>query len=271
MLLLGSTGFVGARLKADLAGRFEILDPRLELRDAAALKRAVAELRPAAAINAAAMAAPDACERDPQAARQVNALGPQALARACARAGIPLLHFSTDLVFDGTKAPYREEDPTAPISVYGRVKREGEELVLAAHPGACLLRVSLVYGRDGSGRRNFLDHLIAELSAGREIRLFTDQIRTPTPVASIAEVAQRCLSRGLRGVFHWSGAERVSRLEFGRRVCAAFGFDPGLLTPITMAELPSPARRPADCSLDCSRLSSLLGLAPWTLARGLRA
>jgi len=271
ILLLGSTGFIGGRLKRDLAGRHELLCERVELRDDRAIRDAVSRLKPEAVVNAAAWAGPDACEKDPETARRVNALGPETLAKACAAAGIPLFHFSTDLVFDGTRPPYREEDKVNPLSAYGRVKREAEERVLAAHPGACVVRVAMVYGRALGGRPSPLDALIKDLSAGRATKVFVDQWRTPTPVASLVQVIEGWLTKDLRGVYHWAGAERVSRVEFARHVCRRFGFDPGLLVPIRASELPLPAPRPADCSLDCSKLSGALGLTPWTLERGLAA
>lgn len=271
LLLLGSTGFIGSRLKRDLSSRYDLLCERVELRDNHAISDAVSLLSPDAVVNAAAWASPDVCEKDSESARRINALGPETLAKACAKTGIPLFHFSTDLVFDGARPPYHEEDPAHPLSVYGRVKLEAERLIMAAHPAACVVRVAMVYGLAASGRPSPLDMLIKELSAGRRVKVFVDQWRTPTPVASMAPVIEGWLGKGLRGLFHWSGAERVSREQFARRVCEAFGFDQRLLVPAKAAEAALPAPRPADCSLDCSRLSRALDLPPWPLERGLAA
>ncbi len=281
LLITGASGFVGGRVARELARRWPVVGCAQRARDgwlgvdlaaAGACEALLDEQRPQAVLNCAAMADPDACERDPGRAQAVNAASAGALAAACARRGVRLIHVSTDLVFDGAAPPYGEDDATAPLSVYGRVKLEAERLVLRECPSAAVVRVALVYGRSfGRGRPSFLDWLLGELDAGRRPRLFVDQWRTPTPVAQLPEVFARLVERpDLRGVFHWSGAERVSRLEFGARVCAVFGRDERLLTPAKMADVPSVAARPGDVSLRCEKLPRALGLAPLSLEAGLR-
>lgn len=281
LLVTGASGFVGGRLLEALRGRFDASGTCLrsarpgldavDLADAAAARALFEARRPEVVLHCAAKAAPDDCEADPAAARRANTEAAGVVAALCAERGARLIHVSTDLVFDGTRGGCTEQDEAAPLSVYGRTKLEGERAALAACPSAAVVRVSLVYGRALCGRPSFLDWLVGELSAGRRVKVFTDQWRTPTPAAQLPEVLERLAASGARGVFHWGGAERVSRLEFARAVCRRFGFGPALLEPIRMADFGYSAARPRDCSLDSGKLAALLGLRPWGLEAGLSA
>jgi dTDP-4-dehydrorhamnose reductase len=281
LLVAGASGFVGGRVLEALARvgqasgtcRFHPgpgLDA-LDLADRDAVRRLLDRRRPELVINCAALAEPDACEKDPAAARRANADAPRALAQACAERGARLLHLSTDLVFDGARGRYAETDEARPLSVYGRTKLEGERAVLEACPSAAVVRVSLVYGFSLCGRPSFLEWLLGELEGGRRPRLFVDQWRTPTPMAQLPEVLVRLADRGAAGVFHWGGAQRVSRLDFGRAVCRVFGHDASRLEPLEMKSFGYAATRPADCSLDSGTLAALLGVSPWTVEEGLVA
>lgn len=281
LLVAGASGFVGGRVLEALAPGMDASGtcrsrPRpgldaLDLADRDAVRRLLDARRPDLVINCAALAEPDACEKDPAAARRANTDGPRALAEACAERGARLLHLSTDLVFDGARGRYSEDDEARPLSVYGRTKLEGERAVLESCPSAAVVRVSLVYGFSLCGRPSFLEWLLGELNGGRRPRLFVDQWRTPTPMAQLPQVLLRLADSGAAGVFHWGGAERVSRLDFGRTVCAVFGLDASRLEPLEMKSFGYAATRPADCSLRSEKLAALLGLAPWTVEEGLAA
>ena len=281
LLVAGASGFVGGRVlealaPGSLAWGTCRSHPRpgldaVDLADRDAVRRLLDERRPELVINCAAMAEPDACEKDPAAARRANADAPRALAEACAERGARLLHLSTDLVFDGARGRYAETDEARPLSVYGRTKLEGERAVLDACPSAAVVRVSLVYGFSRCGRPSFLEWLLAELKGGRRPKLFVDQWRTPTPMAQLPRVLLRLADSGAAGLFHWGGADRVSRMDFGRAVCRVFGLDEGRLEPLEMKSFGYAATRPADCSLESGRLSALLGVRPWTVEEGLIA
>lgn len=278
LLITGATGFIGERLARDLAGRWEVVrlarEPgpgglACDLEEPGALAKAWESARPDAVAHAAAIADPDDAEREPERARRLNAEAAGELAALCRRRGAALAHLSTDLVFDGARSFYREDDPTGPISVYGRTKLEGERLVLAEYPGAAVLRVCLVYGRSRGKRKSFLDTLVSRLGSGQPLRAFRDQWRTPTANALLPDTIDQVLRRGLSGVLHWGGADRVSRWEFALEVCRVFGFDERLAQEAPAAEAAWTAPRPADVSLDSSRLAGLLGARPWTLREGL--
>lgn len=282
LLLTGSTGFLGLRLGPALASRWRVVGAArtasgpdsvtMDLEDPESVRRAFESVRPDAVVHSGAMAKPDDCEREPERAARVNRDAARVLAGLCGRAGVRLVHLSTDLVFDGEKGMYSEDDPPNPISVYGRTKLEAEEAVLAAAPGAVVLRVATLYGRPLGAARCFVDELRGKLSRGEPAGAFTDQWRSATAADFLHEPLLRLLDDPeLEGVYHWGGAERVTRFELALALCRVFGWDERLVRPTRYADTRPPARRPRDSSLDSSRLAGLLGLAPVSLARGFAA
>ena len=274
LLVTGAAGFMGGRLVRDLAGRYDLFAARRvdgDLGDAAAVAALLERARPDAVLHCAAVADPDTCEKDAARARAVNAESPGLIAAWCAARGARLIHVSTDLVFDGTAAPYAEDAAPAPMSEYGRTKLEGERRVLAAYPAAAVVRVSLVYGRS-TGRASFLDWLLAELAAERKPKLFSDQFRTPTPAFQLAEAFARLIERpAVGGLLHWAGGERVSRVDFGRVDRRLWGFPDSALEPTRLADFPYAAARPRDVSLDCRKMAAAIELEPAGLEAGLSA
>jgi dTDP-4-dehydrorhamnose reductase len=282
LLLTGATGFLGRRLAPGLAAYGRVVrasrtvsgedSVRLDLAEPESIRAAFDSVRPDAVVHCGAVAGPDDCERDPALAKRINADSARAVAELCGGSGARLLHLSTDLVFDGEKSWYTEDDAPRPISVYGRVKLDAEEAVLRAAPGACVLRVASVYGRPLGTRSCFVDELRAALSKGEPIAAFTDQWRTPTAGDALADALLRLLADpDLDGVFHWGGADRVTRYESALALCRVFGYDPNLVRPARAADKSFVAPRPRDTSLDSSRLAGALGLAPPTVAEGFAA
>lgn len=284
LVITGASGFVGGRLLEALSSRYQVIGTRhanavpgldaVDLADDGAAHAFFRARRPEAVINCAALAGPDDCEKAPARSRRLNAEMPALMGRLCAENGARLIHLSTDLVFDGRGKPggYGEDDAVGPLNVYGRDKLAGERALLEACPDAAVVRVALVYGRARGGRPSFLDWLLGEIGAGRKAKLFTDQWRTPTPVSQLPEVLARLVETPkAAGVFHWAGAERVTRLEFGAAACRAFGLPESSLQASSMADAPPAAPRPADCALRCEKLSRALDLAPLSLEAGLSA
>jgi dTDP-4-dehydrorhamnose reductase len=282
LLLTGATGFLGRRLAPGLSGAWRVIGASraaagpgtavLDLADPDSIKRVFEEVRPAAVVHAGAVAAPDECERDPEMARRVNLDATRTLAALCGRAGARFAFISTDLVFDGEKGRYSEDDAPNPLSVYGRVKLAAEEAALSLAPAAVAVRVAAVYGRPLGGRSCFVDELMNSLTRGEPVAAFTDQWRSPTAGDRLAEILLRLLAEpDLEGVFHWGGADRATRFEAAVALCRAFGFDEKLVRPSRMADKRVGASRPRDSSLDSSRLAAALGVAPVTLAEGFAA
>lgn len=280
LMLTGATGFIGHRLALGLSRDWHVVSATrasacdssgacIDLGQPESLVRAFDAVRPAALVHAAGLADPDACEREPQLARRANVDAVVTLAGLCAQAKTRLVHFSTDLVFDGEKGRYSEDDATRPLSVYGSSKLESERAALALCPGAAVLRVSNCYGRPLGGRSCFVDELQASLAAGREVLAFTDQWRTSTAADQLPEVVGRLLAdANLQGVFHWGGADRATRYEAAVIFCRVMDYDPRLIVPSRTAAKAFLAPRPRDTSLISSRLGSALSLLPLGLEEG---
>jgi dTDP-4-dehydrorhamnose reductase len=247
------------------------LEPvRFDLADPAGFDRALDAARPDAVVHSAALADPDRCEREPELADAFNVAAAARLARLCRERGLRLVALSTDLVFAGDRAFAGEDDPAAPILAYGRSKLAGEVAVQAEDPAAVVLRVPLVHGRGHGSRATASEAIAWALRAGRSVRLFTDQVRTPVDPESIADAIARVLAAGHAGRLHLGGPERVSRHELGLRVAAVLGLPAHLITPVRQADLPATARRPADVSLDGRRAQGVLGWRPRPLDTGIR-
>lgn len=288
ILVTGASGFIGRRIAERLAGSHQVTGTfcrvdapipgcALERVDLAlepdGLRRLICRLRPDLVVHAAATADPDACERSPEGVRTVNVAGTEAAARGAVEAKSRLFYISTDLIFDGGAAPYREEDAPGPLSLYARTKLDGERRTRELCPSALVLRMSLCYGWNApAGKETFTDFLFAAFSAGRRPVLFSDQYRAALYVSDAAEIIGRLAERtDLSGrTFHLAGPERISRVRFGELFCDAFGFARGLIDARKMADVPSAAPRPLDCSLDGSRLNALLGFTPRSVEEAFR-
>jgi dTDP-4-dehydrorhamnose reductase len=242
-----------------------------DITDAQAVRAALARYKPAVVVNAAGYTKVDLAETETEAARSGNEIGPAVLAAACASAGIPLIHLSTDYVFDGTKAgPYVEIDPVAPIGIYGRTKAAGETAVRQAAPRHVIIRTSWVYGEFGD---NFLKTMLRLAATHDELRVVADQRGCPTSATDLAcailAIAPR-LAAGtdVWGTYHFAGNGVATWHVFASRIVVAqaplTGRSPRV-TPITTAEFPTPARRPANSEFDCSKFAQVFGIRarPW--------
>lgn len=248
----------------------------LDISDREAVDETVGALAPDVIINAAAFTAVDRAESESALATAVNTAGAENLARAAARQPARrLLHISTDYVFDGSlRRPYRTTDPTSPLGVYGRSKRDGERAVLRALPErTVVLRTAWVYAPRG---HNFLLTMLRLMREKGAVRVVSDQVGSPTAVASIARVLWRFVAVPAHGIFHWTDEGVTSWYEFARAI-ASEGSAMGLVgervsvEPITTEEYPTAARRPQYSVLDCSETSALLGVAPVPWRETLRA
>lgn len=272
VVLTGASGQLGAYLLDQLArgnheviawsgnstgGRGQVPFVRVDLADAAAVASALDDARPQAILHAAAISRGDLVLREPARAYLINVEATRTLAQWCARHSARLVYTSSDLVFAGTKPWWREDDPTEPVMSYGVTKRDAEPFV-SASPGGLVVRISLMYGRGRAGKPTFHDQILEGLSQGRPQSLFTDEYRTPLPYAAAADVLTRLLDSPFQGIVHLGGPERLSRHEMALRSARALGLDESLVVGNRQAELTLPEARPADTSLDCSRLRSWL-------------
>ena len=198
----------------------------------------------------------EGCEGAPELAERTNARGPAVLAGYARQRDLPFVYYSTEYVFDGDPrrpGPYREEDPTRALSAYGRSKLDGEEAVLRAHPGALVLRTTVVYGPDARGK-NYVYSLMRNLGTGRRMRVPADQVSTPTYNRDLVRTTLGLVSVGASGIWHTCGPELLSRMEFAREVAEFLGLDAGLLDPVPTAELGQRAPRPLAAGMSIDKL-----------------
>jgi dTDP-4-dehydrorhamnose reductase len=288
VLVTGARGQVGAEVVRLLGGRADVVAhdrSTLDLASPGAIAERVREARPRLIVNAGAYTAVDRAEGERDAARAVNARAPEVLAEEARRAGALLVHYSTDYVFDGTKAaPYVESDPPAPLNAYGATKLEGERAVAASGCAHVILRTSWVYGPRG---RNFMRTMLEAAKTRRELRVVDDQRGAPTTSLALARATLAIVgaraetaaitedgiehAASLPGIYHATAAGEATWFTFAQAIFeewaarAGPSFVPPAVIPIPTREYPTPARRPANSVLSNERLARVLGvrLGPW--------
>jgi dTDP-4-dehydrorhamnose reductase len=262
LLVVGASGFLGRTLveACTAASRPAVGLSRAEcdITDAGAVDRAIARHRPDLVVNAAAFSNVDAAERDQSGAAAVNVEGPAILAARTAAGGIPLVHISTDYVFDGrNRAPYKEDDPVAPLSHYGRTKADGEARVRAAQPRHVILRSAWLFGRNGGG---FVRMAVAAALRRQSIRTIVDQTGSPTAAVDLAGAilaVDRAIGCGAApwGTYHCAGREPARRLDIVEAIfdaVRALGRQTPSIVPVTAADFAAAAERPDYSALDSS-------------------
>ncbi|WP_407695495.1 dTDP-4-dehydrorhamnose reductase [Siculibacillus lacustris] len=278
-LVTGTEGQVVGALLEKAAGRDDIEIvliglPELDLSDTTKIAPAIEALKPDVILSVAAYTAVDAAETDEALALAINGTALGEIGRAAARLGVPVVHLSTDYVFDGEKpAPYVETDPTGPVGAYGRTKLAGELALAAATPDHAILRTAWVYSPFG---KNFVKTMLRLAETRDRVGVVADQIGNPTSALDIAEamlvVAGNLLAAPdptLRGLFHMTGTGEAAWADFAAeifRVSAACGGPSAEVERIPTSAYPTPARRPTNSRLDCGKLERVHGvrLPAWT-------
>ena len=298
LLITGATGFLGqyligaARKRWRVAGTFHrtrredaerllagIDSGKIDLTDFRDVRDMLDAVRPKAVIHTAALADPNYCEQHPEESLRVNLQATVNLAGLCGDRRIPFIFTSTDLVFDGTHAPYAEDGPVSPLNLYGEHKALAEQSALDRYDEAAICRMPLLFGFSANGRVPFFQRMAAEFQAGRPMTLFGDELRTPVSGAVAAAALLLVAASGLeditvnpkemervRGILHLGGRESLSRYEMGLQMLDILGLPPSLAEPISFRDVPAVAARAADVSLDSSRAYAL-GFDPPTVRR----
>jgi dTDP-4-dehydrorhamnose reductase len=275
ILVFGADGQLGHELSARAAragtSLFGVRRAEADITNAEAVASVIARKSPSIVVNAAAYTKVDRAETEVDEAYRANATGPAVLAAACAAARLPLLHISTDYVFDGTKpTAYVEDDPIAPLGVYGQSKAAGETSVRDALERHVILRTAWVYGVYGA---NFLKTMVRLAAERDELRVVADQRGCPTGTADIADAILSIAPRLARhdrlwGTYHFVGHGATTWYGFANEIVdaqAKFTNRRPRVVPITTAEFPTPAKRPANSELDTSRFIATFGFeaADW--------
>ncbi len=276
LLITGASGNLGGYLLQALAGTSErvtawsgvrsgelfgiALQP-VPLTERDTVVRAFRQAQPEIVFHSAAMSSMVECARHPEPAYAINAGGTAVLAELAAATRARLLLVSTDLVFDGEKGDYREEDSPSPLSVYGRTKHAAEQAVLA-QPGAVVARVSLLFGPSVAGRPAFFDEQLRRLRAGEQLTCFADEWRSPVSLLDAARALIALARSDYTGLVHLGGPERLSRLEMAQRLAVYLRVDPALLAASSRTTAGGEPR-PRDTSLNSSRWRTRFPQMPW--------
>ncbi|MEP1962415.1 dTDP-4-dehydrorhamnose reductase [Tateyamaria sp.] len=256
ILVFGQTGQVATELQRQ-APVIALGRAQADLNNPADCAAAIRVHAPSAVINAAAYTAVDKAEEEQALAYQINAAAPGAMARTCADLGIPFLHVSTDYVFAGTGTkPWQPNDPTAPLGAYGASKRAGEEAVIAAGGTHAILRTSWVFSAHGA---NFVKTMLRLSETRDALNVVADQIGGPTPAADIAatllHMAQAMIDGQGGGLYHYAGAPDTSWACFARETFAQAGRKI-TVSDIPTADYPTPAARPLNSRMNCTKLET---------------
>lgn len=254
ILVTGSDGLVGSNILPFLRQRFEVIpayEKDWDIADMRAGEEVLTRERPDVLLNLAAITNVDGCEDNPEQAFRVNGEAPGTLARLCSRFNIKLVHFSTDYVFDGLKAgPYREDDPTNPLSVYGRSKLLGEKNVLELARSALVIRTEWIYGQGGE---SFITKVLKIARETGRSQVVDDQWGTPTYAKDLGPASAALIEGNKTGVYHVTNSGSCTWFGFARKIFSLLGID-AICEPIASERLIRKAKRPVNSVLDCSKL-----------------
>ena len=270
LLVTGASGFLGWNLCQQAYANWEVHGTyfshkitvpgitlyRVDLTDFAELDRLFKQVQPDAVIHTAAASKPNFCQTNREAAYAINVDASVNIARLCSERNIPCVFTSTDLVFDGKNPPYKESDPVCPINYYGEQKAIAEQKMLSIYPKVALCRMPLMFGLPSSVASTFLQGIVSNLKAGKEVNLFTDEYRTPASGKAASQGLLLAVER-VEGILHLGGKERISRYDFGLLVADVLDLPSETIKPGLQADVVVVAPRSPDTSLDSSKAFAL--------------
>ena len=290
ILIIGANGFTGRQILNDLsvhtqykvtgcslhpdilpndAGKYRFIET--DIRNEANIKRLFEEVQPDVVINCSALSVPDYCETHHEEAYLTNVTAVSRLAVFCEEYKSRFIHLSTDFVFDGkinedAGLLYTEEDIPTPVNYYGYTKWKGEEKVAETCSSFAIIRVAIVYGRALPGQHgNIVQLVMKRLKAGQEIRVVSDQWRTPTYVGDVSDGVQRLIAHTTNGIFHICGDECMSIAEIAYQVADYMGLDHSLIHPVTTEEMNETTPRPRFSGMSIDKARTMLGYEPQKL------
>jgi dTDP-4-dehydrorhamnose reductase len=268
-LVTGAQGFLGANAGIYLRGKAKTIGltrtgsaPRLfdegitgDLTDPSEIAKAIIEQKPSVVLHAAALASHEACEADPALAERINVDATRVLARAAQDAGARFVYISTDAVFDGARGDYSETDEPSPFSVYGETKLKGEQQAMG-ETEALVVRTNF-FGWSPSGHRSILEFFVNELSAGHDVKGYTDFVVTSTYVQFLLQAIRRLVELRATGIIHVVSSDKLSKYEFGRVTAETFGLDEGLIEATQACTASHTTSRNRDLSLSTAKYAGI--------------
>jgi dTDP-4-dehydrorhamnose reductase len=273
ILITGASGLLGSNLALDFSQQFEVWgvfkDHQLalpsvrmigaDLAEARTASMVIGKVKPDLVVHCAAATDIDRCQREPDWAMRLNRNMAAAVAKAAADYGAGLIHISTDAVFSSDQVPHREDDSPAPPNRYAESKLAGENAVLESHQSALVIRTNLFGWNHQPGKLSLAEWFLSNLDAGREVNGFADVMFSPILVNDLGGLLLNLWREGAAGVLHVAGADCISKFAFGRRLAAAFGFDPELVIRSRLDQSDLNAPRTKMLCLDCSKAEKILG------------
>lgn len=272
LLITGASGFLGGHIWNHAESKFQCLgtyhsrkDDRypgewihLDLGNEDQIRTILDEVRPDAVIHNAAMSNLDVCQIEKERAKAVNTRSAEIIAEYCGENNVRLVFVSSDMVFDGERGMYREDDPTNPVSIYGQSKVDAENAVRKLIKDHVIVRAALIYGKPVYGGSSFSMWIENQLAAGKKVPLYVDQYRTPVYAPNLAEILVELVDSDFSGTLHVGGTNRINRYDFGVQLCQAGGYPEGLLEKSLMSTAGQAAPRPRDISLSTDLAKSVL-------------
>jgi dTDP-4-dehydrorhamnose reductase len=268
LMITGGSGLLGSHLARQAAGNYSVVATYnsrpttipgckllpLDVKDRRAVRAAVKEIKPDVIIHTVALVNVDYCQEHPEEAKETNAGGAENVALAAKEAGARMIYISTDSVFDGAKGMYKEEYTVHPINTYAMTKLEGERRVIACLPDSVIVRTAFYGWSGGKSIAPSLAHWVVNSLRGKNnINMFTDGFFSPIEVSNLAEALLEIGRKNISGIYHVAGSERCSKYGFGVEIARAFGLEPGLIHPASVAQASFKAPRPKDISLDITK------------------
>ncbi len=234
------------------------------------VKKVFSKVKPEIVVHAASLTDVDRCETDKELASKINVEGTRNVTEQCSKTGAFILYISTDYVFSGEKGFYNETDERNPVNYYGLTKAKAEDIIRNLFDNFCIARTCVIYGTSpATGKTNFALWLLNNLRLNKKVKIVADQRVTPTLNTNLANMTLEIAERKLRGIYHVSGATRVSRFEYAIRLAETFELNPTFLTPTTLADMSWIAKRPKDSSLDTLKAQNSLSNKPLKLNEAL--
>jgi len=273
ILITGASGQLGMSLKKIFNSKYEIISTTrnntsggssiyLDVTNPMLFKEVVEMTNPDLVVNLAAMTSVDLCEKNPELAYAINIGGVDNLVNAFRG---PIIHVSTDYVFDGESGPYKEEDTTNPLNVYGLSKLESEKLLLDQSEDSLVIRSNVLYDYSSKSEASFLNWVVESLNQEKEISVVEDQWNNPTWTGSLAVVIDRAIDTQVTGLVHWGDGDLVSRFDFANKIADVFNLKKSLIKPILTSELNQTAKRPLKSGLTSDYAQNILNLEPPTI------